>query len=153
MATTEATRHETQKPRGRRDRPCGCCRNERSGIVVMELAVICPLMVLLVLGALELGRYVAVRQILTSAAREGAREAVLQGATTASVLQKPYDYLDAANIEGWTVTVTPDPPETAPAGEPVSVTVQVPFDQVSWLPGTVFLKGRVVSATSTMPHE
>jgi Flp pilus assembly protein TadG len=47
----------------------------RDGVAAVELAVCAPLLFLLMLGTWELGRTVQVYQILSSAAREGARVA------------------------------------------------------------------------------
>ena len=48
----------------------------RSGATVVEAAVILPLVILFLLGILEYGRYVMMRQVLTNAAREGAHYAL-----------------------------------------------------------------------------
>src|SRR5690606_472052 len=61
------------------------CRKNRRGAAVVEFALISPLFFLLILGMVEYGRLVMVQQILTNASREGARMAVLDGATKASV--------------------------------------------------------------------
>jgi len=81
-----------------------------------------------------------VYQVLTNASREGARTAVLDGATTNSVTTSVNSYLTAAMISGATVTVAPNPPTNAQYGDPVTVTVSIPFSQVSWLPSNVSRK-------------
>lgn len=96
---------------------------------------------------------VMVHQLLTNASREGARRAVLDGATTAEIQTVVDDYLVASSISGVTVTVTPDPPNTAGYGEPVSVKVSTSFDNVSWLPGSMFLGDAELEAESVMRRE
>ncbi len=128
-------------------------RSNRSGAAVVELAIIAPLLFLLVFGVLEYGRLVMVQQILTNAAREACRQAVVDGATTASVQATALNYLSNASIQGASASVNPDPPSTANPGDPVSVTVSVSFNQVSWLSTPLYLGGRSLSATSTMPME
>lgn len=94
-----------------------------------------------------------VQQVLTNAAREGARIAVLDGATNSKVTNRVNDYLTAGSISGATVTMNPDPPSTAGYDEPVTVNVTVPFDNVSWLPTPFFLKNKDLSASVVMRRE
>ena len=53
---------------------------------------------LLTVGIIEFGRAFMVQQIVTNAAREGARHGVLPGATNAAVTHKVRDYLAAGDI-------------------------------------------------------
>ncbi len=119
----------------------------------MEFALVAPLFFLLVLGTVEFGRMVMVQQIITNGSREGARLAVLDGATTSEVTAAVETYLTSAAIMGATVTVNPDPPTAAGFGEPVTVTVAIAFDQVSWLPAPMYLSGKVLSASTVMRRE
>ena len=50
----------------------------RRGGAVVEMAVVSPLLLTLVFGVIEFGNSFMVRQILTNAAREGARVAAIQ---------------------------------------------------------------------------
>lgn len=119
----------------------------------MEFALVAPLLFLLVFGMIEYGRMVMVQQILTNASREGARMGVLDGTTTADVTNSVNSYLASASIQSATVTVTPNPPSSAGFGEPVTVTVSVPFNQVSWLPAPLFLNGTTLSSQTVMRRE
>jgi Flp pilus assembly protein TadG len=119
----------------------------------VEFAVVAPLFFLLVFGMIEFGRMVMVQQVITNASREGARLAVLDGTTTSDVTSAVQNYLTGGAVEGATVTVTPAPPSSAGYGEPVTVTVNVPFNQVSWLPTPMFLSGKEMSATTVMRRE
>lgn len=119
----------------------------------MEFALVAPLLFLLVFGMIEYGRMVMVQQILTNASREGARMGVLDGTTTADVTNSVNSYLSNASIQNATVTVTPNPPSSAGFGEPVTVTVSVPFNQVSWLPAPLFLNGTTLSSQTVMRRE
>ncbi|MGB9690018.1 TadE/TadG family type IV pilus assembly protein [Thermogutta sp.] len=124
-----------------------------SGVAVVEFAVVAPIFFLLILGLIEFGRMVMVQQVITNASREGARRAIIQGVTTAEVISVVQDYLASGGIRSATVTVTPDPIDSAGYGEPVTVTVSVPFRQVSWLPSPMFLGGVELRATTTMRRE
>ena len=129
------------------------CRRNRRGAAVVEFAVVAPLFFLLVFGMIEFGRMVMVQQVITNASREGARVAVLDGATTSEVNTAVENYMTSASVEGAEVSVTPDPPSSAGYGEPVTVVVSIPFDQVSWLPSPMFLGGSTMSATTVMRRE
>ncbi len=120
---------------------------------MVEFAVVAPLFFLLVLGMIEFGRMVMVQQIITNGSREGARLAVLDGTTTAEVLAAVEGYLSSAAVAGANVTINPNPPNTAGFGEPVTVSVSIPFDQVSWLPSPMFLSGKTLSAATVMRRE
>ena len=52
---------------------------------MVEMAVCFPVFMLMLLGIIEFGRGLMVSQLLTSAAREGCRSAVIDGATDTSV--------------------------------------------------------------------
>jgi len=96
---------------------------------------------------------VMVEQILTNAAREGARRAILEQSTVAGVETTVTDYLTGSSVSGATVTVTPAPLTQAGFGDLATVTVAVPFDEVSWLPASRFLGGTNLTAQSAMHVE
>ncbi len=108
---------------------------------------------------LEFGRAVMVQQILTNAAREGARAAVLDGATANGVRNSVTTYLSNSGIAGATVQITPTEPATAGFGQPVTVRVSIPFGQVSWVPlptipfSNVNLKALTLQASAVMRRE
>ena len=119
----------------------------------MEFAVVAPVFLLLVFGMIEYGRLVMVQQMLTNASREGARLAVLDGSTTTDVENVVDSYLTSGNITGATVTMTPNPPGDAASGDPVTVQVQIPYADVSWLPSPMYLGNTTMTATSVMRRE
>ena len=148
-------KHAMTLPRGRFNvhKVCGSFRKQR-GAAAVEFAVVAPIFVLLLFGMIEYGRMVMVQQMLTNATREGARRAVLDGTTTTSVKTTVKDYLTSGNItvNDSEITVTPDP-ATASFGDPVTVSLTVPFSRVSWLPSPMFLGNANMSATSVMRRE
>lgn len=129
------------------------CRRKRRGAAVVEFAVVAPVFIMLVFGMIEYGRMVMVQQLIVNASREGARVAVLDGATTSSVQSTVNTYLSNAAISGATVTVSPNPPSSAGYGAPVTVTASIPFTQVSWLPSPMYLGGKTLTATTVMRRE
>jgi Flp pilus assembly protein TadG len=138
---------------GKLEKLCRSCRKQRRGAAVVEFAVVAPLFIMLVFGMIEYGRMVMVQQLIVNAAREGARLGVLDGATTAAVTSAVTGYLSNASISGATVTVSPSPPSSAGYGAPVSVTVSIPFSQVSWLPSPMYLGGKTLTTTTVMRRE
>jgi Flp pilus assembly protein TadG len=135
---------------------CRLCRKNRGGAALVEFAIAAPVFFLLVFGMIEYGRMVMVQQILTNASREGARYAViLEADDTTAVQNKVTDYLQAASIGG-TPTVNVDWPASGGSGsnQPVTVSVSIPFGQVSWLPSPMFVSSTMpLTATSVMRRE
>lgn len=125
----------------------------RLGAAVVEFAVVAPVFFVLVFGMIEYGRMVMVEQILTNAAREGARVGILDNSTYTDVTTAANQYLTPAHINNATISVSPNPPSSAALGAAVTVTVSVPFNQVSWLPSPMFLGGKTLSFTATMRRE
>ena len=92
---------------------------------------------------IEFGRVIMVQQLLTNTAREGVRVGVLDSPTpTAStVVSTVTTYLQDGGISsGATVTLNLSEPTSAGYGQPVAVTVSIPFSSISWLPTPMFLK-------------
>jgi hypothetical protein len=73
--------------------------------------------------------------------------------TTANVQSAVNSYLSGAKITGATVTVTTNPPVAPDYADSMTVTVQIPFSQVGWLPSPMFLKNYTMSASTTMRRE
>jgi hypothetical protein len=97
-----------------------------------------------------------VAQLLTTAAREGCRVAVVQGATQTSVQNRVNAVLNGSGISVGTVTPTCPSPYTwdaAPGGTAITVSLSVPYSQVSWLGTPFFLTSAVVNASATMSSE
>lgn len=137
------------------EKPCRSYRRNRRAASAVEFALIAPVFFLLILGMVEYGRMVMIQQIITNASREGARRAVLDGATTTEIQGLVGDYLQLAQVSpaGAVITVSPNPPNSAEFGDPITVTVAIPFNQVSWLPTPMYLGGRTMRATTVMRRE
>lgn len=133
---------------------CRLCRRDRVGAAVVEFALVAPLFFLFVMGMVECGRMMMVQQILTNASREGARRAVLEGTVSADVVAAVDSYLANSSISGADVTVTEVAPVSPDYAKSLTVTVQVPFSEVSWLPTPMFVTGNyTLSAATTMRQE
>ncbi|MEN6406418.1 MAG: TadE/TadG family type IV pilus assembly protein [Thermoguttaceae bacterium] len=141
------------------EKACRTCRRNRRGAAAVEFAIVAPLFFLLMFGMVEFGRAIMVQQVLTNAAREGARYAVLDGATSTMAKSKVVSYLTSAGIAGGSATICNSSgaevePSTIGYGESVVVSAQVPYNNVAWLPAPWFLKNlTTMSATVVMRRE
>jgi Flp pilus assembly protein TadG len=139
-------------------------RNER-GSVLLEMAMTLPLLLLVTVGIFELGRAYQTQQILTNAAREGARMAVLPGASTSNIQTRVKQYLsDGLLSNAANATVSVNSTATIPMGaSTVSasiVTVSYPYQFTVLGPvarlvkrGTTLGSAIVLSAASEMRNE
>jgi len=124
----------------------------RHGAAAVEFAFVASLLILLVFGMIEFGRMLMVQEILVNAAREGARKAVLPGATDAQTQTTVDDYLKNSGITTQTRSVSPST-DSASGGTAITVTVSVAYKDVSWLPKMQFLSSTNLSASVVMRKE
>jgi len=125
-----------------------------------------PIFFLAILALVEFGRAMMVGQLVTNAAREGARTAILYGSDDAEVRTHVTTFLqNAADVAPEYVTLTIDvqpgpdrtgaPPtnlDDSESGDRVTVRVVVPWDQAGW--GTLrWLGGKSFRGEATMRHE
>ena len=125
----------------------------RRGAALVEFAVVSPLLFVLILGLIEFGRLMMVQQVLTNGAREGARNAVLPAATQTTAQGVIDGYMQNNAITGYTTSMTD--PGSAQPGDPITVTVSVPYANVSWLPIPTlqWLGGKTMTASVVMRKE
>ncbi len=134
---------------------------------MVEMALVLPLFLMLVLGIIEFGRAMMIANLVTNAAREGARMAVLDGSTNTAVSSAVVTFLQSAAGRGISsadisVTITvvaaagnPDPANNvanATSRDLITVNVQLPFNKVALIPGD-YLKGKQLMGQSAMRHE
>jgi Flp pilus assembly protein TadG len=124
--TTSTAPHIGGTPRARRRIPR--IASER-GQALVETAIMLPILLLVCVGIFEFGRAFQTWQVLTNAAREGARIAILPNATTAEVQARVVQYVTAGQLPN-TPTVTVDQ-KTITVGTGTAatsmVTVNYPF--------------------------
>ena len=131
----------------------------RSGQAVVEFALILPVFMLMLFGAIEFGRAYYTLHLLTNAAREGARTGALPEQLESDVTGAVDGFLQNAGLGGgWStgVVVTDDGGTTrsggmvdAVEGDRIHVTVSHDFQVMSGriipgFTGTVVLRGRCV---------
>ena len=139
---------------------------ERRGAVAVEAALGLVLLVTLLLGMLEFGRALMVGQLVTNAAREGARLCVVDGTSNEDVKARVNEFLKSTlNISdetGLMIDITVEPAEgntnpgnevaNANTGDLCQVVVSVPYEEVDF--GVVrFLRNAALVGSVSMRHE
>jgi Flp pilus assembly protein TadG len=121
----------------------------RSGVAAVETAVILPFLAMMMIGMWEVGQLIETQQLLTNAAREGARRAA-SGASTgqytahyADIQALCTNYLSATGINTTGIVVQVNDlttgggpnfdPTTATQGDRLQVIVTIPFNNVRWV--------------------
>jgi Flp pilus assembly protein TadG len=122
-----------------------------------ELALVLPVFILLMVSLIEFGRAVMVQQVLVNAAREGARRAVVPGATNEDVAARVDQFLITLQVPGRATSITGPGGETvnvstANRDDIVRVRVSVPYNQVG-IRLTSFFTATTMSAVVQMRKE
>ena len=126
-------------------------RKNVRGQAVIELALVLPLLLIVVFGITEFGRAWMAMNVLTSAAREGCRLAVVTGPDVGAVTARVQEVCDAARIVPTSIDVVgPDPMDTS---RRVSVTVEADFQVVTGNLLGPFSGIIPLQATAVMRHE
>ena len=129
-------------------------RGARRGAAVVEMAIVLPIFVLLVIGAIDVGRAISVRHKLVQAARAACRlHAIKDEVVPQDVEDMINTVMGDANLSGFSYTLDPPTASSLAHLQPVTVTVSIPYDDVSWLPTSWFLAGKTLSATCIMPGD
>ena len=169
LASTTDSPTRRQSPPARSSRRSGAdiaghFRGER-GTAILEAALTLPLLLFIAAGIFEFGRAYQTSQVLTNAAREGARVAVLPNQAADAVDARVRQYLGVGGLvsdSSVRVTVTPvtvaaGGTSTAPGSE---VTVNYPFTFVVMQPvAQLLVSGSMVgdpitiSKTAVMRNE
>jgi Flp pilus assembly protein TadG len=103
-------------------------KNER-GAALLEAAVTIPLILMIAVGIFEFGRAYQTWQVVTNAAREGARVAVINGTTDDQVREAVRTYMTAGRLDHAS-TAYIDVARNAPLGAwtASSITISYPFE-------------------------
>ena len=136
------------------------------GTALLETAMTLPLLLLVSVGIFEFGRAFQTWQVLTNAAREGARLAVMPGTATGAVDTRVKSYLTSGqldNVANATVVVNPAATVDIGGGATATaslVTVTYPFEFMVLQPvasllvsGTKLGDPIMLTATATMRNE
>jgi Flp pilus assembly protein TadG len=135
-------------------------RSER-GAELVEFALVFPLLLLVTLGIIDFGLLFQRYEVLTNAAREGARVSILPGYNAPDVIARVNQYLQATSLSAATVTTSVGAPQTVAAGPScirvIPVTVSY-VHQYTFVGGIMSyfgstLTSKTLTATSSMRSE
>jgi Flp pilus assembly protein TadG len=131
-------------------------KETRNGGVTLEFAIVAPIVFFFVLGLIEVCRGLMVSHLLTKAARQGCRKAVIEGKSNTDITAAVNAALNPAGISGDSITVEVNDKVanawTAVANDEITVIVSVPVSDVTWVPVTRFLRG-TLSGQYTLRRE
>jgi Flp pilus assembly protein TadG len=135
--------------------------SSETGAELIEFALVFPLLLLVMLGIIDFGFLFQRYEVVTNAAREGARIATLPGYATADVQTRVNQYLNSGGLTAALATTTVGAPQQLPVGGQCitvrAVTVAYPHE-FSFVGGIGGLFGSAFStatlqATATMRNE
>jgi Flp pilus assembly protein TadG len=138
-------RLESKNPPRAGATPRKAAQRDRRGAAAVEFAIVAPVLLLLIFGAIDLGRTIMVLDLLSHAARIGCRVGALPGngnnqiknavsvaLTDSGITGAPDPAIDVLP-QGSSTWVSPGDAGTASSGDAVRVTVSVPYSQVTWV--------------------
>jgi Flp pilus assembly protein TadG len=129
-------------------------RRTRQGAAVVELAIVLPVFVLMVIGAIDVGRAIMVRHKLVEAARAACRLHAVQDEVSPQQVADIVDrLLEDADLHGYSYTLDPASQADIEQLGSVKATVSIPYNDVTWLPTSWFLAGTTISASCVMPGD
>ena len=135
---------------------------DRRGAAIVEMAIVLPVFLLVLLGIIEFGRAMMVSQLVTTAARDAGRLAIMGGSSNAEVGQAAKDFLNTTlGVDAGDVTViisvtasgggSGGDVANAQQGDMCTIQVQVPFDKVGLIKGD-YLAGKLLKGDCMMRH-
>lgn len=137
----------------------------RRGAVTVEMALVLPIFTMLVFGIIEFGRGFMIMQLVTNAAREGCRRAIIDGSTNSDVTSYIQTFMQTSGnvpTSSTTVTITitpatgnPNPGNSLAAcssRDLVNVKVEIPFSAVQLITAK-YLSGKTLKGEASMRHE
>ena len=141
-------------------------QRDRHGVAAVEFAIVLPLIVLILLGAIDVGQSIYVAQVVNEASREGARQAARFDTTSESTvrntvisfIQNSFPSVGGGDVSVDFTNSAGDAVESGnltnvASGSPVTVQVALQYDSVRWIPGFIGLGGRTIATTTVMRRE
>ena len=126
------------------------------GTAIIETAMTLPLLLLVTVGIFEFGRAYQTWQVVTNAAREGARVAVLPNQPAGAAEARVKQYLESGQLENAaTANITVDPTVEVEIGAATAmssvVTVNYPFQFMVLQPvASLLVRGSTVGGPITI---
>jgi Flp pilus assembly protein TadG len=109
-----------------------------AGQSLVEFAILVPVLMGVVIGIFEFGRAWNVDQVLTNAAREGARLAVIETSSEGDVIEAVETALENASLDTSLATISVDGVEDD-YGSPATVQIEYPYEFIFLGPIMAFL--------------
>ncbi len=116
----------------------------------MELAIVAPLLFLFFFAAFEFCRVAMIQHTADNAVYEGCRAGIIPGSTAADAHQEAERIMGTLGVTNVNVTVTPSTLE--PDSQEITVRIEVPLDENSFVPNQ-FVAGRQILRELTMARE
>lgn len=120
----------------------------QAGHAAAEFALVAGIMFVFVLAALDLSLATTAKAAVAAAAREGARQAAVDGGDTPAVRQRIADVLKLAGLDASGAAIRIEPKQ-AGYGRPIRVTVAVSYE-VRTPPLRAFTGGRLALSSEAV---
>lgn len=126
--------------------------SQRTGAALVEFALVAPLMMLFTMGLIDIGRMTMVKQLIINASSVGARKATLPNANFEEVVSEVQSLMSNSGVT-CTVTLSPATLSSAPPSSTITVTVAAQANSVSWMGTSMFMAGKMLTASTSMRRE
>lgn len=130
----------TTEPRGR------AARVDRGGVALVEFALVLPVALLLFAGMLQMSRMMMLQHTVDAAAYEGARMAMVPGATSEEAEAVARQLMTDAGFTTFDITI--DPPTLTEASSTLTVDIVAPMNSNAWIRGISVFDVDVRSTTT-----
>jgi hypothetical protein len=118
----------------------------RGGAALVEFAIVLPIILLIFAGMIEISRILLLQHSADTSAYEGARCAMVPGATSSEASQAAQSLLQAAGLKSSVITVSPTLIQEDTSL--ITVRVEIPISTNAWISPHWFQGSRVVSETT-----
>ena len=125
----------------------------RAGAATVELTVCLPVLVLIVVGAIETCSFIHLNESLVTASYEGARVLSMPTSTREDGVRRCREFLGSRKIVQADFSTTPDDVESLEAGREFTVTVSVPLLTDSFIFSDQLMSERRIQKSTTFVKE
>jgi len=129
-------------------------QHQKNGLALVEMVLVLPILLLLCFGVIEYGGLFWRYQQIQDVARQASRQAALYGSTQTQVNSTITTLMNNNGLgsSGYTVAYSTDP-GTAATGTLITVTLSVPYTNVSLTHMSLFPKPTTLRQKVTMSKE
>ena len=126
-------------------------KHKRRGAVTVETALCLPIMFMLFFFSVDLIRYNLLSNVISQATYEGARTALVRGATIADVEAAVTNTVAAFDADlNYDMTISPNPLD--PSAPEVSITVSCDMTEEGWVLSK-YMMGQTLQQTMVLQNE